>query len=195
MNAEWKVTMVYVAIAWVLFLCSEMLGDFGWELLALLGFFAALNAGAIALIIRLVLNIAHRRSILAPLAMVLAVLPLFFLAEIREGVTRAEDFFLRNARQQIIEQVMTGEIDADERGFAQLPEGKARLSEDGEFRVLEHAGKVQAVEFYNARAILGAAFSTVYCVNGDSPDEEALGANQVYECKPLSDGWYYVWYE
>lgn len=193
MKAEWKATAAYVTAAWAVYLCGEVFGDSVWELLLFLAYFVVLLAGAIALIVRLVLNIARRRTLLAPLAMVLAVLPLCFTLEIREGIARTEDFFLRSARLQIVEALQTGELETDERGFADLPEGKRYLSQDGEVCLMETDDGRQAVAFYNLRAVLGAAFSTVYCPDGDPPSERL--PYEIYECKPLGDGWYYVWYE
>lgn len=192
MKAEWKATVAFVAAAWVVFLCGEVLGDSGWKMLSFFVYFVVLLAGAIALIVRLVLNIAHKRTLLAPLAMVLAVLPFCFMLEIREGVARTEDFFLRSARLQIVEELQTGALETDEYGFADLPEGKRYLSEDGEVRMVKLGDGRQAVAFYNLRVPLGGAFSTVYCPGGNPPNERLLGAYEIHECKPLGNGWYYV---
>lgn len=195
MRRPWRTTIIYVAAAWILFLCSEALTDGFLKMLAFAGYFIALFAGAIALVIRLAQSLLRRRNLLAPLAMALAVLPLFFMLEIRESVARTQDFILRDVRTEVVAQLQSGELLPDEYGFVELPAGRKLLSEDGTVRVIMEGNKLCAVVFYNMRAILGPAFSTVYSISGTAPDAQMLGSYELYSCEPLGGGWYYVWYE
>ena len=110
MKNEWKTTALYVAAAWLLWLLSETLGDSVLEFITYLLYFIALLAGAIALIVRLARSIVWKGNLLAPLAMVLAVLPLCFITEIRAGVSRAEDFLLRSARLEVVVEIQEGAL-------------------------------------------------------------------------------------
>ena len=195
MNRAWQTTIVYVAVIWSLFLCSESLPQSFLKMLTFAGYFIALFAGAIALVIRLVRSLLRRRNLIAPMAMLLAVVPLFFMLEIRESVARTQDLVLRGARSEVIVQLQSGDLLPDEYGLAELPAGKRLLSEDGEIRVILEEGVLRAVEFYNLRAILGPAFSTVYSMDGSIPDEEMLYTDRLHSCEPLGNGWYYVWHE
>lgn len=194
MKREWLATGVYVAIAWIVYFAGELGGSVVC-FFATLGYFVVLLAGAIALIVRLVMNLVQRRSILAVLAMALAVLPFCFMLEIREAHARADDFFLRDERMQVIEQIESGALRAERYGFIDLPEEQAHLSEDGDLHILGDGRTMTGVEFYQFRALLGGAFSAVWCADGNPPTEEMLKTEKIQLCKPLGGGWYCVSYE
>lgn len=196
MKREWVTTGVYIAITWIVYFVGEFSGSSPINFFATLGYFAALLAGAIALIVRLIMNLVNKKSVLPVLAMILAVLPFCFMLEIREIRARAQDFFLRDERMKIVEQVQSGALAVDEYGFAGLPEKWSHLSEDGDLHVCwDEDGAIECVEFYQFRAILEGAFSTVYCVDENSSPEEILSIDHIFSCKPLGDGWYYVSYD
>ena len=196
MKREWIATGVYVAIAWIVYFVGEFSNNSAVSFFLSLGHFIVLLAGAIALIVRLIMNIVNKKSVLAVLVMILAAMPFCFMSEIREIHVRVQDFFLRDERMAVIEGIRAGEITENEYGRILLTEEKRRLSMDGEVRMLENGGETCAALFYNERFMLAGAEVTVYCSDGNPPTEEMLNAwETIFFCKPLGDGWYYVSYE
>ena len=194
MKSDWISTGVYVVIAWTVYFVGELSNDSAVSMLLMLGYMVVLLAGAIALIVRLIMNIAYKRRVLAVLAMMAAVLPFCCMPEIRELHARAGDFFLRDERMAVIKEIRAGELKADDYGIVRLPEDRKRLSHDGEVRVLE-AGEQTTALFYNEQYILAGADVTVWCPDMNPPTEELLDAWEIFSCKSLGDGWYYVSYD
>ena len=195
MKRDWIATGVYVILAWIAYFVGEFSSDSAVSFLLMLGYMIVLLAGAIALIVRLILNIAYKKRVLAVLAMMAAVLPFCLMSEIREAHARAQDFFLRDERMAVIEEIRAGNIMENEYGRILLTGENSKLSMDGEVCMLKDDGETYAALFYNERFLLAGADATVYCSDMNPPTEDMLNAWEFFFCNPLGDGWYYVSYE
>lgn len=188
-------TAVYLAAAWTLYLASAFTYNAGLNLGATLAYFALLPAGIIAMIVLLIRGFIRKKGKLAALAMLLAVLPLCFSGELRDAHARVRDFLLRDARMKVIDDLRAGRMVPDGTPRWQLPANRCHLAEDGDIRVFEMSDDRQVVGFYHYSVILGGAWSTVYCSDGNPPTPELLDSYEIFSTRSFGDGWFYVHYE
>lgn len=98
-------------------------------------------------------------------------------------------------RQEVVEQIINGQLREERNGDIQLPEALKYISLDGEVRVYERRPERSVIGFYASKGLTDTVSATVYCSDGRMPDEEVLNTGAVFLCKRLEENWYYVTYD
>lgn len=98
-------------------------------------------------------------------------------------------------RQEVVEQIINGQLREERNGDIQLPEALKYISLDGEVRVYELSPERSVIGFWVFRGMPDGASAMVHCSDGQAPDQEALQAGALYQCEPMGEGWYYVSYD
>lgn len=98
-------------------------------------------------------------------------------------------------RQEVVEQIINGQLREERNGDIQLPEALKYISLDGEVRVYERRPERSVIGFWVFRGMPDGASAMVHCSDGQAPDQEALQAGALYQCEPMGEGWYYVSYD
>ena len=189
-----KRAAIFLTLAWLLFFAGELTNSSLAALAAFFAYFLTLLAGGAALVIELLAALFRRcrwkiTSAMAA-ALALALLPMAFMMEIREGVARAEDYFLRDARLAALETIRSENPHASHETI-RLPETRKHLSEDGKIFLLKTDENYCAAAFWNFTG----SQATVYCSDGNPPTEALLDTPEIRLCRPLGDGWYFAGFE
>lgn len=98
-------------------------------------------------------------------------------------------------RQEVVEQIINGQLREERNGDIQLPEALKYISLDGEVEVYELSPERSVIGFWVFRGMPDGASAMVRCSDGQAPDREALQAGALYQCEPMGEGWYYVSYD
>ncbi|MBQ9952515.1 MAG: hypothetical protein IJO98_10350 [Clostridia bacterium] len=194
MKKHWIITIVYVALAWLVYLGAEFAFRSVSEFLGFGAYIILLLAGLIALVIRLIRALVKRRGALAALAMALAVLPLVFAGEIRDFRVHLEDTLWRGARMEVIEEL--AQTDRSQYEWSDIELGRIRqhLAKDATVTVTRLTGGY-AYTFWNYRGIPDGSMGTVYCPAGNPQDVPELNRFEMLFCESLGEDWYYVGWE
>lgn len=98
-------------------------------------------------------------------------------------------------RQEVVEQIINGQLREERNGDIQLPEALKYISLDGEVRVYELSPERSVIGFWMFRGMPDGASAMVHCSDGQAPDQEALQAGALHQCEPMGEGWYYISYD
>lgn len=98
-------------------------------------------------------------------------------------------------RQEVVEQIINGQLREERNGDIQLPEALKYISLDGEVEVYELSPERSVIGFWVFRGMPDGASAMAHCSDGQAPDREALQAGALYQCEPMGEGWYYVSYD
>ena len=98
-------------------------------------------------------------------------------------------------RQEVVEQIINGQLREERNGDIQLPEALKYISLDGEVEVYELSPERSVIGFWVFRGMPDGASAMVRCSDGQAPDQETLQAGALYQCEPMGEGWYYVSYD
>lgn len=193
-----KRAVIFLSIACLLFFAGELIDSSLTSLAAFFAYFLVLLTGGIALTIELLLALFRRcrwRTVFSMAAAIaLSLLPFAFMMEIRESIARAEDFFFRSDRLQVLETIQSEESPGTLYTLT-LPEKQKHLAEEGQLLILKINDNYCAAAFWNRSGFLGGGQATVYCSDGNPPTEDLLNTPEIYLCKPLGEGWFFTSFE